>query len=215
LAVDDEYEVRPLPPFATYALILLNVCIFVLQYISPSLTYLYSLVPADILHGQNLYTLVTCMFLHADPIHIMMNMYFLYLFGSSVEQEVRPLVFLPLYFFAGILGSLGHTLITVTIESFFIPDAAYIPTLGASGAIFGIMAAYAYLMPRRPLRVWGGYGDTDRYVMGWNIIILYFALEVLLTFVSFGSGVAHGAHVFGFVGGYVFALIYQRFRRKR
>jgi membrane associated rhomboid family serine protease len=196
-------------------LILLNVCIYALQVVSLPLTYVFSLVPADILSGQNLYTLVTCMFLHADPVHLVMNMYFLYVFGSSVEEEVRPLVFLPLYFFAGILGSLGHTLVTVTIESFFISDAAYIPTLGASGAIFGTMAAYVYLMPRRRLRVWGGYGDTDRYMMGWNFIILYFGLEVLLTFVSFGSGVAHGAHVFGFVGGYVFAVLYQRLRRRR
>jgi membrane associated rhomboid family serine protease len=194
-------------------LILLNVLVYALQIISYPLTYVFSLVPADILQGQNLYTLVTCMFLHADPVHLMMNMYFLYVFGSSVEEEVRPLVFLPLYFFAGILGSLGHTLVTVTIESFFIPHAAYIPTLGASGAIFGTMAAYAYLMPRRRLRVWGGYGDTHRYIMGWNFIILYFGLEVLMTFVSFGSGIAHGAHVFGFVGGYLFALVYQRFRR--
>jgi rhomboid protease GluP len=213
--VSDEYEVQPLRPFVTLTLILLNVAIHVLQYVYLPLTYLYSLVPADILRGQDLFTLVTCMFLHADPIHLTVNMAFLYIFGSSVEEEVGPLVFLPLYFFAGTVGSLGHTLITVTLESLFVPDAAYIPTVGASGAIFGIMAAYAYLMPRRRLRVWGGYGDTERYVMGWNLIILYFVLEVVMTFADLGGGIAHGAHVFGFVGGYAFAVAYQRLRRRR
>ncbi|MFX1561994.1 MAG: rhomboid family intramembrane serine protease [Promethearchaeota archaeon] len=209
----DEVEIiRPLKPFMTYTLILLNVFVHILQYLSPEITYNYSLVPAQILQAQNLHTLITCMFLHSDPIHLFYNMYFLYLFGPTVEQEMHPLLYIPLYLFAGIIGSLGHTFLTVTLEGIFIPYAAYIRTLGASGAIFGILAAYAYLMPRRRIRVWTGYGETNRYIAAWNFIMIYFIFEVVLTLIEFGSGVAHGAHVFGFVGGYIFAIAYQRLR---
>jgi rhomboid protease GluP len=204
--------VRPLKPFMTYTLILLNVFIHILQYLSLDITYNYSLIPAQILQGQNLHTLITCMFLHSDPIHLFYNMYFLYIFGPTVEREIHPLLYIPLYIFAGTIGSLGHTLLTVTLESLFFPYAAYIPALGASGAIFGIMAAYAYIMPRRRIRVWTGYGATEHYTAAWNFIMIYITIEVILTLMTFGSGVAHGAHVFGFLGGYIFAIIYQRLK---
>lgn len=212
VCVDDVDLVRPLKPFMTYTLILLNVFILILQYLSPVITYTYSLIPAQILQGQNLHTLITSMFLHGDPVHLFFNMFFFYLFGPTVEQEMHPLLYIPLYIFAGIIGSLGHTLLTVTLEGFFFPFAAFIRTLGASGAIFGILAAYAYLMPRRRIRVWTGYGETGRYIAAWNFIMIYLIVEVFLTLISFGSGVAHGAHVFGFVGGYIFAITYQRLK---
>lgn len=194
----------------TYTLILLNVFIHVLQYIYP-ITYYYSMIPIQILIGQNLYTLVTSIFLHADPVHLLMNMYFLFIFGVVVEREVHPITYLLLFLISGIIGNLGHILITITLENLFFPGAALIRTLGASGAIFGIMAAYAYLMPRRPVSPYG-YGDTSRQFGAWNFIIMYFVLEVVMMFTSLGSGIAHGAHVFGFLGGYLIAFVFNHIR---
>jgi membrane associated rhomboid family serine protease len=141
-------------------------------------------------------------------------MYFLFIFGTVVEGEMHPFSYLALYIAAGIIGSLGHVLITATLGLVFDPMGMNmnIPALGASGAIFGVMAAYAYLLPRRPL---GVYGDSGRTTAAWNIIIIYFILELFQMFLSFGSGVAHGAHVFGFVGGFIFAFLYRHIRIQR
>jgi membrane associated rhomboid family serine protease len=193
----------------TYTIILLNAVIFIFQTINPGLTYIFALVPAEILSGRYLPTLITSMFLHADFFHLLINMYFLYIFGSGVEYEMHPFTYLGVYLFSGILGSFGHILITYTLGSVVGSGGSLIPTIGASGAIFGIMAAYAYLFPRRPVAV---YGYGGRGVAIWNMIFLYFTLEVVQLFLSLGSNIAHGAHVFGFIGGYLLAMGYRTFR---
>ncbi len=174
----------------------------------------FAMVPAEILQGQNLHTLITSMFLHADPYHLLSNMYFFYIFSGMVEKELGPLIFIPFYLLSGIVGNLGHILITYTLEGIFFPWAPLIPTLGASGAIFGVMAGFAYLIPRRRIS-WAGYGDTGRDMAAWNFIIFYFILEIMFLVTSFGGGIAHGAHVFGFVGGYLFAILFRRIKLSR
>ncbi len=206
------YTYRRMRPNMTYTLILLNTFIHLMQYVIPMITVLFTMVPAYILEGQNLITLVTSTFLHADFFHLFVNMYFLFIFGTVVEGEMHPFSYLTLYLIAGITGSLGHVFITATLGFIFEPMGSFIPALGASGAIFGVMAAYAYLLPRRPL---GVYGYSGRTTAAWNIIIIYFILELFQMFVSFGSGVAHGAHVFGFVGGFIFAYLYRFIRIQR
>jgi membrane associated rhomboid family serine protease len=207
--------IRPIRSYMTYTLILLNTVIFIIIYTIeiqigfPLITYAFALIPAQIVAGQNLFTLVTSQFLHADFFHLLINMYFLYIFGAIVEREMHPFMYLALYIFAGIIGGLGHVLIVFTIGFAIGYSTVLIPTIGASGAIFGVMAAYAYLLPRRPV---GISGDAGRTTAAWNIIIIYFILEVILLFIAFGSGVAHGAHVFGFVGGFLFAYAYRHIR---
>ncbi len=213
---DDNY-VFAFRPYVSYTLILLNVSIHLMQLLTPDreLELAYTLVPAMILQGQNLHTLITSMFLHADPYHLLSNMYFFFIFSGPVEKELGPLVFIPFYIFSGIIGGLGHILITVTLEAIFFPLAPYIMTLGASGAIFGVMAGFAYLIPRRRLQVWSGYGETGRDMAAWNFIIFYFVIEIVFLVLSLGSSIAHGAHVFGFVGGYLFAIIFRRIKLAR
>ena len=213
----DDYGIT-FRPYVSYTLILLNIFVFIIQFLTPDIEIelAYALVPAMILQGQSLHTLITSMFLHADPYHLLSNMYFFYIFSGAVEKEMGPLVFLPFYIFSGIIGSLGHILITITLESMFFPLAPFIMTLGASGAIFGVMAAFAYLIPRRRLRIWAGYGgDTGGDMAAWNFIIFYFIIEIVFLVMSLGSSIAHGAHVFGFVGGYLFALAFSRIKRTR
>ncbi|MDO8056421.1 MAG: rhomboid family intramembrane serine protease, partial [Candidatus Hermodarchaeota archaeon] len=191
--------IRRFMPYMTYTIILLNAVIFILQNVFYPLTYAFAMVPVQILSGQNLVTLITSMFLHADFFHLLINMYFLYVFGAVVEHEMHPFTYLGVYLLSGIIGSFGHILIAFTLGQMMDPITPLIPTIGASGAIFGIMAAYAYLLPRRPVAV---YGYGGRGIAIWNMIFLYFALEVIQLFLSAGSNIAHGAHVFGFIGGY-------------
>jgi membrane associated rhomboid family serine protease len=194
----------------TYTIILLNAVIFIMQNIYLPLTYMFAMIPAAIVSGQNLLTLITSMFLHADFFHLLINMYFLYIFGAVVEHEMHPYTYLGVYLLSGIVGSFGHILITYTLGIMMMDSVGpVIPTIGASGAIFGIMAAYAYLLPRRPVAV---YGYGSRGIAIWNMIFLYFALEVIQLFLSVGSGIAHGAHVFGFIGGYLLAFGYRTLR---
>ncbi len=211
---DDDYDLA-FRPYVSYTLILLNISVYILQVMISGFTSLYALVPAEIVQGQNLHTLITSMFLHADPYHLFSNMWFFYIFSGPVEKELGPLVFIPFYLFSGVIGSLGHILITFTLESMFFPFAPYIMALGASGAIFGVMAAFAYLIPRKRLQIWSGYGETGRDMAAWNFIIFYFAIELVFLVLSFGSGIAHGAHVFGFVGGYLFAIVFRRAKLAR
>ena len=200
---------RRLLPFTTYTLILINAVVFILQTVYPPLTYIFALIPGFIVSGQHLLTLITSMFLHGDFFHLLINMYFLYIFGSIVEHEMHPFTYLGIYLLSGVIGSFGHILITYTLTLGVDLLAPSIPTIGASGAIFGIMAAYAYLLPRRPVAV---YGSGGRGVAIWNMIFLYFALEVIQLFLSLGSNIAHGAHVFGFIGGYLLAWGYRTLR---
>jgi rhomboid protease GluP len=207
--------VRPIRSYMTYTLILLNTVIFILVYTIelqlgyPLITYTFALIPAIIVSGQNLFTLVTSQFLHADFFHLLINMYFLYIFGTVVEREMHPFTYVALYIFAGIIGGLGHILFVYTLGLTVDPFGVFIPAIGASGAIFGVMAAYAYLLPRRPV---GISGDSGHTTAAWNIILIYFFLEVIQLFLAFGSGIAHGAHVFGFVGGFIFAYAYRYIR---
>ena len=200
---------RPLLPYMTYTIILLNAVIFILQNVYLPLTYMFAMVPAAIVTGQNLLTLITSMFLHADFFHLLINMYFLYVFGGVVEHEMHPFTYMGVYLLSGLIGSFGHILISFTLGRMMDFYAPFIPTIGASGAIFGIMAAYAYLLPRRPVAV---YGSAGRGIAIWNMIFLYFALEVIQLFLSVGSNIAHGAHVFGFIGGYLLAFGYRTLR---
>ena len=212
---DDELAavLRPLPPYATYTLILLNVFVHMCQYLSPGLTASFVLVPGLVVRGLALHTLITATFLHADPLHLALNMYFLFAFGEGVERELRPLSFLSLYLFTGFFGSLGHVILAVTVEEMFFPGSSWIPALGASGAIFGVMAAYVYLMPlRRPRLIWSGYGEAERHLTAWIFILVYFLLEVVLSLLPTGGGVAHGAHVSGFIAGYFFIFALRKIR---
>ena len=102
----------------------------------------FVLVPAEILEGNNLHTLFTSMFLHADIFHIGGNLLYLYVFGDNVEDAFGHFRFLLFYFVCGIVANLVHIL-SITVSTDLL-----IPTLGASGAISGVMGAYILLYPR-------------------------------------------------------------------
>jgi membrane associated rhomboid family serine protease/Zn-finger nucleic acid-binding protein len=156
----------------------------------------YGMIPARLFQGD-VASLLTSMFLHAGLAHLLGNMYFLWVFGDNVEDKLGRTRFLLLYLLSGIAAALAH--------AFFEADKT-LPVVGASGAISGVMAAYAVLFPRTRLislifffRVrW----RTPVYLLGW------LGLQILGVYLH-KSGIAWWAHIGGFAIG---ALMAYRLR---
>jgi len=148
----------------------------------------YGMIPARLFSG-GLYTLFTSLFLHGSLTHLLGNLYFLWVFGDNVEDRLGRGRFLLLYLLAGVVAGLCHA---------FIEADKTLPVVGASGAISGVMAAYAVLFPRRRLislilffRVrW----TASLYLFGW------LGFQILGALMHKG-GIAWWAHIGGFVVG--------------
>ena len=183
----------------SYLIIAANVLVFIRSITNPesynTLITTYGLIPTQVLSGNNLPSLVTSMFLHADLIHLGLNMIFLLLSGDAVERELGNLRFLGLYLACGIIAGLFHA---------YLNSGSTIPTIGASGAIFGILAAFAILFPFRwVLKLFG--------FIPLPLPALIFVFVTILTetaYVSSGivENVAHTAHVGGFLAGFFITL---------
>jgi membrane associated rhomboid family serine protease len=172
-------------------LLIANVVMFFLQQVMPGVTGALLLVPAAVLMRP--WTLVTYMFLHQGLMHILFNMLALYFFGPRVEQRIGSERFFALYFISGITGGV--------LSYFFTPLA---PILGASGAVYGVLLAYARFWPRDQIYIWGILPVEVRW-----LVIFYTALSLWGGF-SGGSGVAHFAHLGGFAGAYLYLLFIER-----
>jgi len=170
----------------------------------------YGLIPDNVLHGNQLYTFLTSMFLHADLIHLGGNMLFLYIFGDNVEDTFGHARYLAFYFLAGIAASFAHILFVANS-----PDSA-IPTIGASGAISGVLGAYLVLFPRsRILTLVVLYWISVAAIPAVIFLGLWFAFQFLYGALAVGGGIAYWAHIGGFVAGLFFGVVWRGRRRKR
>ncbi|MFZ4507134.1 MAG: rhomboid family intramembrane serine protease [Fimbriimonas sp.] len=187
-------------PIVTCILLFANILTFVLT--SNGVEIREDVVKAAALSANNFSarTLFTSMFLHGDIIHLLGNMWFLYLFGFSVEGRLRSFKFLPLYLLSGLAGSLLHHFI-FGVQS---PD---IPSLGASGAIMGVLGAALFMFPygKVDFFYWIGYFWHGTFVWPmWGVGLLYLGQDVLFALLLGGrDGVAHLAHIGGALGGFV------------
>jgi len=161
----------------------------------------FTMVPAEIIQGKNLHTLFTSMFLHADIFHIGGNMLYLYIFGDNIEDSFGHLRFLLFYFVCGLVADLAHILsITST--------GLLIPTLGASGAISGVMGAYILLYPRARIETLTlTFVITVVSIPAVFFLGFWFILQLLYTWLGIGGNVAYWAHIGGFVAGMILGLI--------
>jgi len=177
----------------------------------------YGMVPYDVLRGQRLYTLFTSMFMHADILHLGGNMLFLYVFGDNVEDAFGHGRYLVFYLFSGIAADLAFIwtqLFSGTAE------ALLVPTIGASGAIAGVLGAYFILYPRARV--------LTLVFIPWIFIValpavlflgFWFVYQLLYGMLAFGveavTGIAYWAHIGGFVVGTFFGLVWRGRRRVR
>jgi len=186
-------------PYITYALIVINVTIFIWSLLDyENIINSYGFKPAEFA----IITLFTSMFLHGGIDHIFGNMWFLWIFGDNVEDKLGKVKYIVFYLLSGIAAALVHYL--TNIDSF-------IPTIGASGAISGVLGAYLAFFPKVRVHVASGYyhGTVPAYFM----LVFWFVLQLIFGGASLlggrGSGIAFWAHIGGFVFGYAAAFIYK------
>jgi len=187
-------------PILTIFLIVVNTAIFIASYFSKSfdgIVYSYGMKPALVLKGKELYTIFTSMFLHGGFLHIFGNMLYLWIFGNNIEDALGRPRFLLFYLLSWIVAGLAHA---------FSDPNSMVPTIGASGAISGVLGAYIVLYPRA--RVY-------TYIFPFGIFMIpaifflgfWFLLQVLsTTYLLIGgapSEVAYWAHIGGFIAGAV------------
>jgi len=179
-------------------IIFANAAVYLLEQVfgSGAMVYYFGLVPA--LAWMRPWTLVTYMFLHGGLGHIFFNMLVLFFFGPMIEARLGGKSFLWLYFVSGITGGL----LSIVFSAF---GGAMVPIIGASGAVFGVELAFAYYWPRQPIYIWGLIPIQAR----WLVLIMT-AVSLYGGFVSTGGGIAHFAHLGGFLGGFLYLKWMER-----
>jgi len=199
-------------PVITYLLVAINVVVFLYEMTLGKnvndFIISYGVIPQDISTGTRFYTLLTSMFMHGGFWHILGNMLFLWIFGDNVEDTLGKFWFIIMYFLAGITGSIAHILVS---------QNSTIPTIGASGAISGVLGAYLILYPRAKVLALVPIIFFIRFIMLPAYVFLGFwiFLQLILGIGSTagGAGVAYFAHIGGFVIGVIFGLIFKRRQR--
>jgi membrane associated rhomboid family serine protease len=186
-------------PTVTYALIAINVAAFIASTVlggglanrgGGTVIDHGALYGPSIAHDHEYWRLITGGFLHAGFLHIGFNMYLLYLLGRMIEPAIGPVRFAALYFASLLAGSFGALLVT--------PNSL---TVGASGAVFGLMGAAAVMMRARGMSVMeSGIG---------GLIVLNLGLSFVL------NGISIGGHIGGLIGGALAALALEQAMQRR
>ena len=176
-------------------LLIANAAVYVLQVGDPQITAYLQLVPARVL--QTPWTPLTYMFAHGGLAHIAFNMLALWIFGPRVEERLGSSRFITLYLISGFAGALLSAL------------TPYVAIVGASGAIFGVLLAYARYWPRDKLFIYGVLPVEARW------LVLAYVLMALLGARGIGSaGVANFAHLGGFLGAAIYLYIIEHARKR-
>jgi membrane associated rhomboid family serine protease len=204
IPIGDDNSYRRSFPFVNYGLITVNVVVFVVELSQPDpQAYIarWGAVPASISAGHALETLVTSAFLHAGWLHLLGNMLFLYVFGDNVEDAFGHLRYLLFYLACAVLSGLAQV---------YLAPGAQLPDVGASGAISGVLGAYLVMFGANRVRVLIFVFPTvvPAYVMIGVWIVLQFLNGVAsVSRTAQTGGIAYGAHIGGFVGGLLLALL--------
>lgn len=233
MPIGDDNRDRRIKPVINYLMILINVVVFLFfqKFGSDQIfTYTYSAVPAEILSGEDIVsddrivsdpisgdrfripglqptpipvylTIITSMFMHGGIAHLFGNMLFLFIFGDNIENRIGHSRYFIFYMISGILASLAHVFASKITGS-----NLFIPTLGASGAISGVLGGYLMLFPTRRVVVLLFYFLTE--VPALIAIGMWFVFQLISGLGVLGSGaqeggVAYGAHIGGFIAGFL------------
>jgi membrane associated rhomboid family serine protease len=172
-------------------LLFLNIAMFVLTLAMPGVGDVFMLIP--MLLPVRPWTIVTYMFLHGSFGHIFFNMLALWFFGPRLEARLGSRRFLWLYLIAGITGGL---------LSFTSPMT---PVIGASGATYGVMLGFAHFWPRQVVHIWGVLPVEIRW-----LVVFVTAISLVSGFGGSGDGIAHFAHMGGFLGAWVYLRVLER-----
>jgi len=241
----DDNTDRQITPLINYAIIALNIFVFVvLQGLGSNdqFTYSFSTVPAEILQGRDIvtdartveymgqavtipglgptpgsvyFTLFTSMFMHGGFAHIAGNMLFLWIFGDNIEDRLGHVKYVVFYLVCGVIASLAHVFTTGVFAN--TESSMLVPSLGASGAISGVLGGYLLLHPKRRVTVILFRFLTD--VPAYVAIGIWFLFQLIsgLGMLGGGSqqgGVAYAAHIGGFIAGLVLIKFFDTGNRQ-
>ena len=182
---------------AIKALIAANVAVFLARLFVPGLTLWLGLMPATVLGQGRLWQLATYMFVHAGLLHILFNMLALWMFGAELERIWGTRYFLKFYFVTGV-GAGALTVIFSLLPFGFAIALRHAIIVGASGAIYGLLLAYALRFPDRPIYMYFVFPIPAKYfVMIMGAIAFYSSL-------GDAGGVANATHLGGLLVGYLF-----------
>jgi membrane associated rhomboid family serine protease len=220
IPLKDDNPVR-ITPLVTWALILVNVLVFFYQLsLDPRqeqvFVYQYGSIPAVVLGYKALpamlaaippkLSLFTSMFLHGGWLHLIGNMWYLWIFGDNLEAAMGKLRYLIFYLACGVLASISHSYSNPT---------SVIPTIGASGAISGVLGGYLLLYPRARVLVLIPLGFFIRIMQipAGFVLGFWFVLQLLsgsLAGAQQGGGVAFWAHIGGFIAGMILVGLFKK-----
>lgn len=227
--IGDDNSDRTRTPFVNYMLIALNIIVFIFvqQTVDNEFTYSYSTVPQEIVTGKDevraatvevdpytgreflrpplgetkvhvWVTLLISMFMHGGWAHLGGNMMYLWVFGDNIENRLGHMRYLFFYLLTGVIASLAHVFSTQ-----WLGHDMLIPSLGASGAISGVLGGYILLYPRRSVHVF--FGFTVISVPALLALGLWIVLQIVNGMGMLGGsdagGVAYAAHIGGFFAG--------------
>jgi membrane associated rhomboid family serine protease len=196
-----------LPPI-TRTLIIVNVGVFLLEWLLPGLIQWFALWPLGPLFHP--WQLITYAFLHEPNklMHIVFNMFALYMFGGALElywRERGTASFYVLYYFASVLAAAGTELLVLS------QSQVVEPVIGASGGVFGLLLAFAWFFPRSKLLVL----PIPVPISAWLLVTIYGAIELWLGVTGKQDSVAHFAHLGGMLGGAIMILLWRYSSRGR
>lgn len=237
IPIGDDNSDRDSTPVINYLLIALNIFVFVYwqQFgFNVPVSFAYAAVPAEILTGNDIITesriltdpytgqdfelpglqltpvpvfltLITSMFLHGGFGHLFGNMLYLWICGDNLEHQMGHLRYLLFYLLTGILAGLAHV-----FSTYFLGQNLLIPSLGASGAISGVLGGYILMFPTRSIHMW--FLLFTIRVPALIVVGLWFVFQVMNGLGTLGGqeagGVAYAAHIGGFIAG---LLLVKRF----
>ncbi len=203
-------------PFGTLLIIILNVLVFVMQLLSGEegrrIVYSYGAIPHNIISLETTQpihpalTIFTSMFMHGGLFHLAWNMLYFWIFGNNIEERLGHFRFILFYLFCGIVAALSHTLLS---------PGSYVPMIGASGAVAGMLGAYILLFPMAKIHtvVFLGFYVTVVKIPSLIVIGFWAIIQVVSSLLSQGpdsqGGIAFVAHVGGFVAGLFTIKLWQ------
>jgi membrane associated rhomboid family serine protease len=235
--ISDDNSDRIRTPFVNYLLIAINVLVFIfLQQGGADIafTYAYSTVPAEILTGRDIvtegqtlqdaitgqvweipglqptpipvyFTIITSMFMHGGWGHLIGNMLYLYIFGDNLENRMGHGKYLAFYLVVGIIATLSHV-----FASFLMPNTHLIPSLGASGAISGVLGGNLLLFPHRRVHALLGIFIVQvPVIVALGLWILFQVVSGLGMLGGESDGVAYAAHIGGFLAGLILVKLFD------
>jgi membrane associated rhomboid family serine protease len=157
------------------------------------INFIFGLVPALVWHDYYLWQLGTYMFLHGGFFHLLFNLFALWMFGCELERSWGSKIFLKYFFITGIGAAICTVLITPGLS---------IPTIGMSGAIYGILLAYGWFFPNRIIYIYLFFPIKAKY-----FVMIFGAIELYASLVGTSGGIAHITHL----GGMLFGVIYLNY----